>query len=149
MRILEYCIEDNADHQTVERWLRQKGLSRRLIVLLKNMPDGLLSNGVPVRTIDRLQQGDRLRLCLHETMCTTTVMPVELPLHILYEDDDFFVLNKPAGMAVHPSQGNRDNTIANALAALYQKRSEPFVFRPIGRLDKNTSGLLVLAKNAL
>lgn len=148
MRVLEWIVEPAADAWTAERWLRRRGLSRHLIVLLKNAPDGLTLDGAPLRTIDRVHAGGRVRLALPETARTDHILPVPLPLQIIYEDTDLLVVDKAAGMAVHPSQGNRLNTLANALAARAAACAQPFVFRPIGRLDKNTSGLMVLAKNA-
>lgn len=137
------------DGVTVERYLRQLGLSRHLLTLLKAAPDGLTVSGRTVRTIDRLRAGDCLTLRIHERASSETILPIPGPLDIVYEDEDMIILNKPAVMAVHPSQGNREGTVANALAWRYQQRGEPFVFRAIGRLDKNTSGLVLLAGNAL
>ena len=72
---------------------------------------------------------------------------MELPVSVVYEDDDLMVINKPAGMPIHPSRNNPDNSLGNALVWLYQKRGEPFVFRCINRLDRDTSGLTIVAKN--
>lgn len=148
-RIVFYECSQDCAGATVERFLRRQGVSHRVLVDLKQAPDGLTLDGRPVRTIDRLPVQGRLRLCLPETDRSDTIPQADIPLNIVYEDEDLFVLNKPAGLAVHPSPQNRENTVANGLAALYAARQEPFVFRAIGRLDKNTSGLIVLAKNAL
>ncbi|MBP3900597.1 MAG: RluA family pseudouridine synthase, partial [Blautia sp.] len=75
------------------------------------------------------------------------VVPVELPLDILYEDEDIIVLNKPAGMPLHPSRGNYLNSLANALASYYMKQDMPFIFRCPNRLDRDTSGVTVVAKH--
>lgn len=148
-RIVTYHWDDAHIGTTVERFLRRQGISHRVLVDLKNTTNGISIDGAPVRTIDRLPKSGTLRICLPETDRSDTIPQADIPLSILYEDEDLFVLNKPAGIAVHPSPQNRENTIANGLAALYAKRRQPFVFRAIGRLDKNTSGLIVLAKNAL
>ncbi len=148
-RIVTYNWESTQSGTTVERFLRRKGVSHRVLVELKNTINGICIDGVPVRTIDRLPESGTLRICLLETDRSDTIPQADIPLQIEYEDEDFFVLHKPAGIAVHPSPQNRKNTIANGLAARYAKCGQPFVFRPIGRLDKNTSGLIVLAKNAL
>ncbi len=149
MRIVQYRVPEQAEGTSVERFLRRMGVSHRVLVDLKNDPDGLTVAGAHIRTIDRLHAGDVLRLSLRETERSDTIPQADLPLHVVYEDEDFFVIDKPAGMAVHPSPQNRENTVANALAYRYAQAGEPFVFRAIGRLDKNTSGLLVTAKNAL
>lgn len=148
-RIVTYHWETAQIGTTVERFLRRQGISHRVLVDLKNTTNGISIDGTPVRTIDRLPEHGILRICLPETDRSDTIPQADIPLQIEYEDEDLFVVNKPAGIAVHPSPQNRENTIANGLAALYAKRGQPFVFRAIGRLDKNTSGLIVLAKNAL
>jgi len=71
-----------------------------------------------------------------------------LPLEIIYEDEDLLVINKTAGMPIHPSQGNYDNTLANACAYYFQQKGEPFTYRCINRLDRDTTGLLILARHA-
>lgn len=147
MRTKTYTIPPSGHDRTVGQFLRRQGLSHALLVQLKRYPDGLLRNGEPVFTNARLSVGDTLQINLRETH--TTLVPVSLPLRIIYEDEDLFIIDKPAGMPVHPSHGNRENALANALAALYAQRGEPFVFRAIGRLDKNTSGLMLVAKNGL
>lgn len=147
--VREVSFPAERDGVTVERLLRGRGVSRHLLTQLKAAPDGLTVDGEHVRTIDRLRAGAVLTVRVRECEPSETVVPMELPLETVYEDADLMVINKPAGMAVHPSQGNRTDTVANALAFLYRSRGVPFVFRAIGRLDKNTSGLLVLAKNPL
>ena len=77
------------------------------------------------------------------------IIPVHLPLNIVYEDEDILLINKPADMPVHPSINNYDNTLANGIAYYYKLQGKPFVFRCINRLDRDTTGLLIIAKNAL
>lgn len=84
-----------------------------------------------------------------ETGSMEGIVPAPLPLDILYEDEDILVLNKPADMPVHPSIGNYTNTLANAAAFYFQQKNELCPFRCINRLDRDTSGALILAKNAL
>ncbi len=149
MKTVNYPIPPNDAGKTVEQFLRKQGLSHALLVQLKRDPGGLLLDGEPAYTCARLRPGAVLQINLREGLSSGTVTPVRQPLAIVYEDEDLFVINKPAGMPVHPSHGNREMTLANALAARYLERGEPFCFRPIGRLDKNTSGLVLLAKNGL
>ena len=72
---------------------------------------------------------------------------MDLPLCIVYEDEDIIVVNKPAGMPVHPSLNNYMNSLANALMYYYQQQGKPFIFRCTNRLDRDTSGLTVVAKH--
>ena len=94
-----------------------------------------------------LQPLDTLKVCMEETTFSRNILPVELPLDIVYEDDDLLVVNKPADMPIHPSMGNYENTLANAVAWHYHCQNTPFVFRCINRLDRNTSGLTIIAKH--
>ena len=95
-----------------------------------------------------LHAGDLLQLAVDDTpdTATRTVLPAEAPLDVLYEDDLLIILNKPAGMPTHPSHGHLTDTLANALAYRYARAGVPFVFRSMGRLDRNTSGVVVVAK---
>ena len=71
----------------------------------------------------------------------------DLHLDILYEDEEMIVINKPADMPIHPSQGNYTNTLGNAIMAHFPNQN--FVYRPITRLDRDTSGVCLIAKNRL
>ncbi len=95
----------------------------------------------------RLSDGDILTVCIREQETSKGIIPVRLPLSIVYEDEDLLVIDKPAGMPVHPSRNNFDNSLGNALAYYYKEKGQPFVFRCINRLDRDTSGLTVVAKH--
>ena len=124
------------------------GLSTAVLARLKGREDGILVNGKRVTVRYILHAGDVLTLADRDTPDTATerVIPADLPLHILYEDDHVIALAKPADMPTHPSHGHLCDTLANALAFRYQAANEPFVFRPLGRLDRNTSGVVVSSK---
>jgi 23S rRNA pseudouridine1911/1915/1917 synthase len=94
-----------------------------------------------------LQPGDTLTVHINETGTSENIPPVNLPLDIIYEDEDLIVINKPAGMPIHPSMNNYENSLGNALAYYFTKQNKAFVFRCINRLDKDTSGLTVIAKH--
>lgn len=143
-RTLTFTI--GADTQTdVRTYVRRTlGFSARVMIDLK-CRGKIAVNGEPAFTIHPLQAGDVLELTLFEDAPTKTE-PVELPFPILYEDADFLVLDKPAGMPVHPSPGHDRDSVLNA-AAYYFQDIPDFVFRPLYRLDCDTVGALVLAKN--
>ena len=124
------------------------GLSTAVLAKLKNHEQGILVNGRRVTVRYILREGDVLELFDRDTEATAseTVIPCEHPLNILYEDDFVIALNKSAGMPTHPSHGHLTDTLGNALAFRYAAASEPFVFRPLGRLDRNTSGVVVAGK---
>lgn len=124
------------------------GLSTAVLSKLKNHEQGILVNGERVTVRYVLREGDILELRDRDTAeeATEHVIPCRLPLAVLYEDDHVIALNKPADMPTHPSHGHLCDTLANALAYRYAEASEPFVFRPLGRLDRNTSGVVVAGK---
>ncbi|MBQ8143493.1 MAG: RluA family pseudouridine synthase [Butyricicoccus sp.] len=146
---LLFVIGPEDEGRTVARFLRRQGISHRVLVDLKREPDGLTIAGETAYTNRRLHAGEELHLFLREPE-TSDIVPQEgLHLPIVFENEDLFVVDKPAGMAVHPSPGNRENSVANALAAYCAAQGEELVFRAIGRLDKDTSGLLLVARNAI
>ncbi len=125
------------------------GLSTAALAKLKNHPQGILVNGQRVTVRYVLKAGDILTLSEADTpdTATETVLPSDLPLEVLYEDDHVIVMNKPPFMPTHPSHGHITDTLANALAYRYACTGDPFVFRPLGRLDRNTSGVVVSGKS--
>ena len=124
------------------------GLSTAVLAKLKAHERGILVNGERVTVRYVLREGDILELFDKDTpeTATETVIPCEHPLNILYEDDFVIALSKPSDMPTHPSHGHLTDTLANALAYRYAEAAEPFVFRPLGRLDRNTSGVVVAGK---
>ena len=96
-----------------------------------------------------LAAGDLLEIRLRESVSSPNILPAPVPFTLVYEDEDLLVIDKPAGTPVHPSQGNYDNTLANGLADYFLSRGEPFVYRCINRLDRDTTGLLLVARHAL
>ncbi len=106
-----------------------------------------------IRVSERMRVGETLRVILPEDADTVKILPAygAMPdgstLHILYEDDDLILIDKPAGVVVHPSPGHYADTIANYLAGYFAERGEAIACRIVGRLDKETSGVLAFAKN--
>lgn len=96
-----------------------------------------------------VQTGDILSLYIRENTSSEKIPPIDLPLSIVYEDEDLLVVNKPADMPIHPSLHNYENTLGNAVAYYFSQKGEPFIYRCINRLDRDTSGLTILAKHYL
>lgn len=147
-RIMTYTVSGADAGLRTEQYLQRRGFSSRLMTKLRKSTDLVLINGVPSRTTALLSKGDCLTVHIVEEHSSYHVPPVELPLTIVYEDTDILVVNKPAGMPIHPSMNNSFNSLANALA-WYYRESGNFVFRCTNRLDRDTSGLTVVAKNLL
>ena len=146
-RRLQYTIPHEYSSRRVLDFLKHLGFSHRLITKLKQAPDGILLNGEHIRTIDPMSEGDVLEINLPTDKKESISIPVEMPLDIIYEDDDILVLNKPAMLAVHESHNHLGDTLSNAVAFHLKKEGKPSVFRAVGRLDKGTSGLMVCALN--
>ncbi len=105
-------------------------------------------NDIPVKSNYRVKPGDVLRVLLAHPPFENRIDPENIPLDIVYEDDSLIVLNKPAGLVVHPGHGNYTGTLVNALVYHFQHLPMNSSNRPglVHRIDKDTSGLLVVAK---
>jgi 23S rRNA pseudouridine1911/1915/1917 synthase len=120
-----------------------------LLAKLKRKEGGILQNGVPVTVRALLHAGDRITLALEDVEGETSVVPRDLPVSILKKTADFTVVNKSADMPTHPSHGHFEDTLANALAFHLSVPEAPFRPRFINRLDRNTSGVVLIARHAL
>ena len=149
IRRLQYEVESEFTGYTIEKYLKLKGYSHGCIVYLKKTEEGIKRNGVWAYTKDKLSAGDLLETVFLEEDSSETIVAVEMPLDIVYEDEDILVVNKPSDTPIHPSQGNYDNSLANGVKYYYEKQGINFVFRCINRLDRDTTGLVVIAKNML
>lgn len=143
----EYEIEQGG--QTIDSFLRKKGYSRRLIIALKNTDNGILVDGEKRFTNYMLSPGERLAVTLPPEEDSEHIEAVELPFDVIYEDNHMIAVNKPADMPIHPSINNHGNTLANAAAWYFKEKGIPFTFRCVNRLDRDTTGLVLLAKHAL
>lgn len=152
MRTLEYQAIEQDDGVRLELILKRRlGLSVRQIRQLKFLSDGITVNGQKQRIVYSVHSGDRIRVTFSEQNRNVQELPfLEKPLHILYEDEDLLVVDKKAGEVCHPAHGHYQDTLANQAAAyLAGCGSEKAPIRCIGRLDKDTSGTLLFAKNRL
>lgn len=144
-RRLEYRV---VQERKVDDLLRRElCCSSAVIRTAKAYPDGILLDGVHATTAQTARPGQTLSVLLSDR-ADGDLAAAEGPVDIVYEDDDLLVVNKAAGVAVHPGPGHPDDTLGNFLTDYYKKRGIPFVYRPAHRLDRNTSGLLVVARHA-
>lgn len=112
--------------------------------------DCVIVNGRPVKSSYKVKPGDVVSIVMDRPRYELEIIPEEIPLDIVYEDNDLLVVNKPAGMVVHPGHGNYNGTLVNALAWHFKDNPDYDVSDPrlglVHRIDKDTSGLLVIAK---
>ena len=143
---LTFDVPMHEDGWLLRDVLRARRVSATLLTQLKNT-DGIRVDGQPLRANERVAAGACIALTLppeHES----SVEPQTIPVSIAYESPHAAVLDKPAGMAVHPTLGYKDGTLANAWMGVLAARGEGGIFRPVNRIDRNTSGLVLCAKNA-
>ena len=148
-RDLEYNITAQDNGVTISDYLKKQGFSHAVIVQLKKIPESILLNGKWEYMSTRLNDGDCLFIHFEETEGSENIVATNLPLSICYEDEDILVVNKPADMPIHPSMNNYDNTLANAVCHYYQTQGIPYTFRCVNRLDRDTTGLTILAKHLI
>lgn len=146
---MNYLITETSNDTTIERYLLEQGYSQSLIRHLRNTENAITAGGMAVYTTHRLIPGEVLTISFPEEKNSENIIPSKLPIDILFEDEHLLVINKAAGVPIHPSQGNYDNTLANGLAYYFKEKQMPFTFRAINRLDRDTTGLLIIAKNPL
>jgi len=125
--------------------------SSSAITFLKNRENGILVNGEHATVKRILAYGDVLRIDYSdvEGSPTESIVPVDLPLDIIHSDRDIIIVNKPPYMPTHPSHDHQRDTLANALAYHFRSMKTPFVFRAVNRLDSQTSGLVIVARNKI
>ncbi len=143
MRELKLIIDEKHSEYTVGQLIKNHfKISSRLLTKLKQN-DLIKLNGEHVTVRGTVKVGDELKLIMPESS-SLNVIPVNIPIDIVYEDEDLLVVNKPKDMPVHPSMNNYDNTLGNAVR--YYFKDIPFVYRPVNRLDRDTTGLVIVAK---
>ena len=152
MRTLEYHAVPEDEGVRLGLILeRRLDLSERQIRQLKYLPQGITVNGVRQRIDHTVHCMDMIRVSFSDQKRKSGgLLPLKKALCILYEDMDLLIVDKPAGEVCHPAHGHYQDTLANqAAASLQEQEREPSLVRCVGRLDKDTSGVLLFAKNRL
>lgn len=144
-RQILYIIDK--DYKSISDFLKSKGYTSSNIVELKKYENGIVLNGTWAYMNQKPAILDRLLVRVCEYKKSENILPVFIKLDIKYEDEDIVVVNKPSDMPIHPSLNNYENSMANAL--MYYYRDKNFIFRCINRLDRDTTGLSVVAKHFL
>lgn len=145
----EIVVEEKDAKKRLDVFLSEKfDFSRSQI---KNILDQkkVFLNGKNVKAGEKLKVNDKVWGSLEKEDNLTEIIPQDIPIEIVFENEDFAVINKPQNLVVHPGCGNKDNTLVNGLVFKFKSLSEGEKFRPgiVHRLDKDTSGLLLIAKN--
>ena len=147
-RYLTLNITSDLAGQEVNALLRRTlGLSGTVLRRVKWLEDGITLDGVRVNVRARAEEGQTLAVRVTVPGEFSGAAPSPGPLDIVYEDPDLIVLNKAAGVLVHPGHGHFDDTLGNFLMYHYKMAGDEAGFHPVHRLDKGTSGLIVIAKH--
>ena len=144
---LEYNVKDLTKYSTVKEVLRQEFLlSDRLIIKLKKNNQIFLNNKTTFVN-QKLEIGDKVLVVLDFEETCDNIVPTKMDLDILYEDDGLLIVNKPPFMPVHPSMDHYEDSLSNGIKYYFNSTRLKRKIRPVNRLDKNTSGIVVFAKN--
>lgn len=144
---LEYIVPPEEDGFLLRTILQKRlMISRKLLSRLKLTEQGITVNGERKYIDVKLREGDRVAVRM-ETETSDDILPQPMELDILYEDEELLVLNKEAGRIVHPTHGHYTETLANGVVHYWMQKGESFRFRPVHRLDQETSGAIAVAKN--
>ena len=146
-------IVSDLENMRLDVYISKKNDNLSRTMIQKLIEDGqILVNGNKKKISYKVQIGDVIQIHIPETK-KTDIKAQNIPIEVIYEDDDILVVNKPKGMVVHPANGNPDGTLVNAVMALCKESLSGVggEIRPgiVHRLDKDTSGLLIIAKNDL
>ena len=145
-RIFTITIDESYHGKSVKAVIKsQLGLSDHMITRLKK-GDGIIVNGKKEFVNKIVEKGDKIILTLFEEG-SENILPDDVPIDVLYEDQDILAVNKPGNMPTHPTIHHYRGTLANAVMNYY--KDVPFTFRAVTRLDRDTSGVVIIAKNAV
>ena len=144
---MKYIIDKSNEKTTIKEFLKRNRISNNLLKRLKRIPDGILVNSKHENVTYVLKENDVLVLNADDFSNDENeyLEPSNIPVEIIYEDENLTVVNKPSNMPTHESLNNRGNSLANALR--YRYLEKPYVFRATNRLDKDTSGVVITANS--
>jgi len=144
---LVYIVPPEEDGFILKTILQKRLMvSRKLLSRLKMTEQGITVNSARQYISMKVSAGDRVEVRMEEEQ-SEDILPQDLPLHIIHEDEQLLIVAKDAGIIVHPTHGHYVNTIANAVVFHWQQLGINCRFRPVHRLDQETSGVLAIAKN--
>ena len=148
-RTFTYQITEADAGKTVGTFLLEHEYTPTCIKFLKKAAGLITVNGKWEFVNKQLKENDVLETVFLDEESSENVPSVEMPLDIVYEDEDILVLNKMANLPIHPTKGYEYTNLANGVVYYYEKQGIPFVFRSVNRIDKDTTGLVIIAKNML
>lgn len=144
-----YTVDESLEGSSVYHVLRERmGVSEAIVRHARRIDEGVWLDGHPSRTDAIVRSGQIVALTLFESGRESSIAPEPGPLAVVYEDADLLIVDKPAGLVVHPSRGHFAGTLCNFVAHYLESTGQRAHPHPVNRLDKDTSGLLAFAKHA-
>lgn len=144
---LSYIIQTNDNFINIKEVLKAKfQVSDRLLLKLKKKQKIFL-NGIQVFLWSPVKNNDKIEILIDFEEDNSNIIATKMNLDILYEDEAYLVINKPAGIPIHPSMDHYTDSLSNGIKYYFDSISLHKKIRPVNRLDKNTSGIVVFAKN--
>lgn len=144
MREIIFIIDEKNKNKTIKDYLKEFGVSSSLLTRLKQTSNGITINGYFAKTIDKLHTNDVLKIRIESK--GTMPAPTEMDIQTIYEDEDIIIFDKPPYVPVHESRNHRGDTLSNHMSYISKEQT---AFRAVYRLDRDTSGLVVIAKHEL
>lgn len=145
-RVFVYQIDSESEDITIIDYLTRLGYGSSLLKRLKHTDNSVLINDKPALLKHRLSCSEKLTITICEEG-SDNIVSTSIPIDIIYEDEDILVVNKGPNMPVHPSMDHYTDTLGNAVSYYFEKKGESIVYRALTRLDRDTSGLVLIAKN--
>lgn len=143
---ISFTVGENDDGKLLKVFLKSAcGVSTRTFTKLKKIPLGITRKGQLIKADEKVFAGDEI--VLKQVSEDNNIIPVKGSLDIVYEDSHIIIINKPASTPVHPTKIHQENTLANFLRYYSLEKGEDYTFRAVNRLDKDTSGLVLIAKD--
>lgn len=147
MKRIQWKVPQDWDGAQIKLFLRKgKEVSAQLLSRAKRIPGGILLNGSPAFVTARLHTGDCISFLSEEKL--SEISPEPVPFSILYEDDDVLLVEKESGVPMYPTPGHDRDSLANGIAWYFHGKKEPSVFYPVYRLDRDTTGLVLLGRHS-
>ena len=148
MKYNKLIIDNSQNNDTIYTYLKRNGFSENYVRNLRKQEGYILLNSQSAHTDFKIKNGDMLEICKNPNT-TTSIMQCRIPLDIVYEDDDLLIVNKPSGLATSASRSHYAENLSGAILNYMLKKDANFVVRIINRLDKDTAGLVMVAKHSL
>ena len=144
---LTYKIKNTETFNNIKEVIKtQFKVSDRLLLKLKNS-NKILLNNIPTNVKAPVNPGDTIKILIDFEEDNSNIVPTKIDLNILYEDDAFLIINKPAGLPIHPSMLHFEDSLSNGVKYYFDCIHLKKKIRPVNRLDKDTSGIVIFAKN--